>query len=144
MHPLNRTDDTLLSRLSSLPASGLTSLQNQIDRLSSDFLDEAAQGKTLAAMVAGGFANRWAKIGALSVASPIAQGEFLPLTVKGASSFVGFAAESLLLQCESWNSKFEGRQGAEFYRLGPFGPHLDTPLRPSGPSANKTRLVNIC
>jgi hypothetical protein len=63
MNPGHRISTSLLSRLSSDLASGATSLQNQIDQLTLSFIDQATDGKNLAAMVAGELAYPLGKIG---------------------------------------------------------------------------------
>src|SRR5215471_5105739 len=95
MYPLHQIDNSILSRHISLSSSEITPLQHQIDDLTSGFVDQASNGKTLTSMVAGGLANRWAKIGVLAASSPLTQGGILSVVVKGTSSLIGFAAESL-------------------------------------------------
>jgi len=54
--------ETVLSRSISQKKLGTTPLQNQVDGLVSDFVDQATDWKSIAAMTAGGLAYRWGKI----------------------------------------------------------------------------------
>jgi hypothetical protein len=67
MNPGRRISTSLLSRLSSDPLSGTNSFQNQIEQLTSGFIEQATDVKTLTAMVSGGLAYRLGKSGVIAL-----------------------------------------------------------------------------
>jgi hypothetical protein len=97
-HLLSSKGSTLLERAHSASQSGkpLSEIQSQVDTLVTQSIDRAVDPKTLAAMVAGGFASRFARMGTLAAASPLlTKGQtILPLLVRGGSYAVSLGAES--------------------------------------------------
>src|SRR5262245_46840830 len=72
--------------------TGLSSLQQQVDGMVGNFVSQAADEKSLVAMMAGGLAYRSLRMGALTLGSQYLSR--LPLLVRHGSSLLGLAAES--------------------------------------------------
>jgi|GEM_PF-4445670 len=89
MNPSGRISESLLSRSSTVLSSRLTPFQNQIDALTTGFVEKATDVKILSSLVAGGFASRLGKIGTVTAGMGIVPA--LPLRV--ASTAAGFAVE---------------------------------------------------
>ncbi|MFO1519300.1 MAG: hypothetical protein U1F57_06535 [bacterium] len=89
---------SVLDRFSSVQNSGssFTSLQTQVDGMVSGFVEQATDAKTLAAMVGGGLAYRFARFGTLALASSFVSegGAFASFLVRGSSYVLGLAGES--------------------------------------------------
>src|SRR5262245_12345708 len=90
--------DSFLERKSRDPQNKttLSEIQTQVDNLVTHSIDQAFGSKTLVAMVAGGFASRFARMGALETTAPfLSKGEMiLPFLARGNSYAVALGAES--------------------------------------------------
>src|SRR5262245_48942447 len=96
--PTNRAGVLSPSPSSILDRASLSSqseLQSQVDSLVSHSIAEATNTKTLTAMVAGGFAFRFARTGGLAAADPLLKGNsILSWIARGGSYAAALGAES--------------------------------------------------